>query len=482
MVVNAGCNALCRRDYTEESVQSYWQSVLTKFTFTIPLKVCSLSLSVLLHTCKLWERDLRLVFAQSQDKPVEVGDAFRESIKDQYASMYLEAIGATPTPENMCVSVLMFRHRGARFTPPFLVPLCSKYVLEHIPIEDAQINTMWKCRGGTMDGVLIQPHFEASRKALAAAHAVFSETFDGPTAPDTDGLPPIDYQEYDDAAAPMRLKLSNKLNTTKDTAKQLSWMPQRFDADTTGLQLETEIIIGTVKMLMRDMFNQYMFPYNAATTSASPSLATVLPDSALAASLASLGSADESSQFTLMSQHKLDAVVQLKRPLQVSPGEIATMQADFLRWFPLESLPSLPRKYQDRVRVLVSSAVITRLVGLLAHYGYWIILRHIHDDTAISLPEIDFTPDVSGRWGVAILQLMVHRGRRRIIGLVCVACWRLAVVDRGSPRCHSLPFCRRMRRTFAVASCSRGTTLRWSCRAARSWLLSLERWCCFASA
>lgn len=41
-------------------------------------------------------------FPQPQDKPVDVSGQFLDNLKDQYASMYLEALGAQPTTSNMC--------------------------------------------------------------------------------------------------------------------------------------------------------------------------------------------------------------------------------------------------------------------------------------------------------------------------------------------------------------------------------------------
>lgn len=42
-----------------------------------------------------------MYYLQPQDRPMDVGDAFLSAIREQYASMYLQSIGAFPTPENM---------------------------------------------------------------------------------------------------------------------------------------------------------------------------------------------------------------------------------------------------------------------------------------------------------------------------------------------------------------------------------------------
>jgi hypothetical protein len=43
---------------------------------------------------------------QPQDRPVEVSEAFYASLHEQYASMYLEALGVHPTSANMQVNEL----------------------------------------------------------------------------------------------------------------------------------------------------------------------------------------------------------------------------------------------------------------------------------------------------------------------------------------------------------------------------------------
>lgn len=257
---------------------------------------------------------------------------------------------------------------------------------------------------------MIQPHYEAGKRAIAAAHTVFGTSGDSAGKSDTNivsqknvigaggtgdpwELPPgvPDYQEdAESTGIALKLKTSmqraNRKLAMENSRSTLSWMPQRFDSESTGLRLDTEIVIGTVKLTMRNLFHQYVFPYN--TSNVDPIKAPV----SLAAFFPSVESGEDGE--SALSHARLDALAQLRRPLQVSPSEIAVMQSDILRWFPLESLPTLPERYQSRVTSLLRSAVVTRLIGLLSHYGYWVLMRKIQSYGPMVLPDIAFTEEV----------------------------------------------------------------------------------------
>eukprot|EP00297_Palpitomonas_bilix_P007831 CAMPEP_0113875496 /NCGR_PEP_ID=MMETSP0780_2-20120614/4977_1 /TAXON_ID=652834 /ORGANISM="Palpitomonas bilix" /LENGTH=486 /DNA_ID=CAMNT_0000861497 /DNA_START=192 /DNA_END=1652 /DNA_ORIENTATION=- /assembly_acc=CAM_ASM_000599 len=67
------------------------------------------------------------------DKPVDLPDDFKKHIKNEYATRYLESIGAAATPDAI------------------------KRVMEQLPLQKCDVNAAFKSRGGLSDVIYIKP-------------------------------------------------------------------------------------------------------------------------------------------------------------------------------------------------------------------------------------------------------------------------------------------------------------------------------------
>lgn len=245
-------------------------------------------------------------------------------------------------------------------------------------MSSAQVQTMWKSRGALADTVFIQPHFEA------ASFAKTAEAEPPVTSSTSGGIPAYQIEKEDPLASlgPQRSLLfggGRRTSHSVSAKSRLTWHVDAAVADVPGVELDMHVVIGSVKLPLRQLFYRYAYPYNQGKETDGKTMAGRMP------------TPDASS---LLAQLKSDAAVQLCRPLQVAPAEISTMQTDIAKWFPVALIRTLPSSLHDRVRTLLSSSLITRLVGLLSHLGYWTVLRQGGDG-------IEFTAEVCTLFAVA---------------------------------------------------------------------------------
>jgi len=81
------------------------------------------------------------------ERPVELPEEYRKTLRNEYQVRYLESIGAAPSRANMAL------------------------MRKHLPIENAKFTTAWKSRGWTQDTLYISVDPPGSSSAAAAASA-----------------------------------------------------------------------------------------------------------------------------------------------------------------------------------------------------------------------------------------------------------------------------------------------------------------------
>ena len=81
------------------------------------------------------------------ERPVELPEEYRKTLRNEYQVRYLESIGAAPSRANMAL------------------------MRKHLPIENCKFTTAWKSRGWTQDTLYISVDPPGSSSAAAAASA-----------------------------------------------------------------------------------------------------------------------------------------------------------------------------------------------------------------------------------------------------------------------------------------------------------------------
>ena len=94
------------------------------------------------------------------ERPVELPEEYRKTLRDEYQVRYLESIGAAPSRANMAL------------------------MRKHLPIENCKFTTAWKSRGWTQDTLYISvdpPGSSSAAAAATAARATAAAATEGPT-------------------------------------------------------------------------------------------------------------------------------------------------------------------------------------------------------------------------------------------------------------------------------------------------------------
>ena len=109
---------------------------------------------------------------------------------------------------------------------------------------------------------------------------------------------------------------------------------------------------------------------------------------------------------------KHEALQQLLRPLHVSPKEVSVVQTDFVSWLPPVCLAAFTEPHRRQVEALLKSLVSTRLLGLVAHYSYWVLLKEGGDGTPFpSKDRFRIQGGVLQTWNA--LEMEMHTFRRQ---------------------------------------------------------------------
>ena len=94
------------------------------------------------------------------ERPVELPEEYRKTLRNEYQVRYLESIGAAPSRANMAL------------------------MRKHLPIENCKFTTAWKSRGWTQDTLYISvdpPGSSSAAAAATAARATAAAATEGPT-------------------------------------------------------------------------------------------------------------------------------------------------------------------------------------------------------------------------------------------------------------------------------------------------------------
>ena len=98
------------------------------------------------------------------ERPVELPEEYRKTLRNEYQVRYLESIGAAPSRANMAL------------------------VRKHLPIENCKFTTAWKSRGWTQDTLYISVDPPGSSSAAAAATAARATAATATEAPSMDAV------------------------------------------------------------------------------------------------------------------------------------------------------------------------------------------------------------------------------------------------------------------------------------------------------
>lgn len=317
---------------------------------------------------------------RAQDKPVDFQKSFwsSDALKHEYATRYLEQIGAELTPDNI------------------------QTVLKNVPLENCKCTPAWKSRGWLADCIYIHPNPNkkadkgraALEKKAGAGHGSGHDvTVSALLRKDPGAGKPA--AKSPEIRRPERTGKSNKFSRVQNADPPL----QNEDAASSSPHAYN---YNGVKQSFDGMKQKHMFPFNAKRgidqnklklATDPPPLATRLANTAQTKKTSRGGSVPDSSRSRLQQQDDVEiALEEVKRPLQVTLEDVESMQIEFLKAMPFHLLKThVTNEQKEALRMVLITSTMKRLVGLVSHYLYWTVLRkHIpSEENAKTLSEED---------------------------------------------------------------------------------------------
>lgn len=295
---------------------------------------------------------------RSREKPMEITSEHHPALESEYAVRYLEKIGVTPTPENM------------------------KLVTTYAPIDQCRVTAAWKSRGWVADTLYVTPHFQKPATPAATPTAGTAAAANAAAA----AVGEADMHPF-----------------ARKQDDQPEDMPR---------------VMGHTQTTFNSMKDKYLYPFNAKEPSAGAPAGASFHSAGAAGTRGSVSSPpygqvddrfdsgrpgyvysgtsiaeqrtgdDEPSKLEDPERFRQkiryqelrdenDKIAQeLSRPLDVTPKSISVIQKDFVRAFPFERLRRVvtaPEK--AKLSTLLTSLPLTRIIGLVAHFLYWHVMR-----------------------------------------------------------------------------------------------------------
>ncbi|OQR89646.1 nucleoredoxin [Thraustotheca clavata] len=247
-----------------------------------------------------------------QERPTAFNEGFYSSILTEYATKYLEQLGAKSTRENI------------------------NMVIANVPIDKCRVTPGWRSRGSIDDVLIIDTNSTArpsSRREL-------------------------------------RFNTEQRLATNESHA-----LLPRTD-NIFGTDLEKKYRVGQVVMSFNDMKHRYLFPFNQ---------------------IYKIPMVYDNQGFPVVKQTTTSRRVykpshielsELYNPIQdLTFDLIKRMQEAFYRVIPFDMLNVRDQKDQQLVNHFLTSTSTLHLIGFLAHYIYWTVLRPLADQCTALLDE-----------------------------------------------------------------------------------------------
>jgi len=298
---------------------------------------------------------------RAQDKPVDFQKNFwsSDALKHEYATRYLEQIGAELTPDNI------------------------QTVLKNVPLENCKCTPAWKSRGWLADCIYIHPN---PNKKADKGRATEKKTGAGNGSGND-------------------VTVSALLRKDADTENSASKSPEIRRPDRTGKANKysrNEVVpppaedtesphaydYHGVKQSFDGMKQKHMFPFNAKKGVDKKKLKLATDPPPLATRLANTTqtkqnggragkAAPDSSRSRLQQQDDVEiALEEVKRPLQVTLEDVENMQIEFLKAMPFHLLKThVTDEQKEALRMVLITSTMKRLIGLVSHYLYWTVLR-----------------------------------------------------------------------------------------------------------
>ncbi|OQR86031.1 hypothetical protein ACHHYP_11079 [Achlya hypogyna] len=244
-----------------------------------------------------------------QERPTAFPDGFYSVVVKEYATKYLEQLGASPTADNIAL------------------------VLANMPIDKCRVAPGWRSRGCIDDVLIIDTNVAPRTPPLE------------PTAPPHPETPP-------------------------------SWVPPAERVFGTDLQKNYKV--GSVVLSFNEMKRRYLYPFNQLHKVPIEYDVDGFPTT-------------RSTAFTVAPERRVfrpsaSVLQELFTPLHELTFEtIRGMQEAFYRVIPFDMLDI---RDSDEHRAVLGHLVcpaVLDIVGFLAHYIYWTVLRPLGDHCAVVL-------------------------------------------------------------------------------------------------
>ena len=263
---------------------------------------------------------------KSRDKPVAFPPNFKKALAEEYATRYLERLGATATPQNLAAV--------ARFAP----------------IDQSTVTAAWKSRGSLSDVVNIDPFPERSKpsKRLREERTVR-------------GVVP----------------------SPRERRATLQARPIAYGTDQV-----MRYVYKNVEQTFADMKKRHLYPFNRlAQASTVAGLSTQLHASLAQRRRKWNPLRVHSVHQRLLQQRTKADPSSLCLPPTVTLEEVRAMQLEFLRVIPYDMIHrgETSEQKRDEIHELFVSDSILKLIGFTVHYIYWTFLR----DLGLALNPVD---------------------------------------------------------------------------------------------
>jgi len=275
-----------------------------------------------------------------------------DALKHEYATKYLQQIGAELTPDNI------------------------QTVLKNVPLENCKCTPAWKSRGWLADCIYIHPNPNKKKDKEREKQTKAKES-SGPT------ISSLLRKDADESAGePSKSSESRRAGRRGKYGKQSPEAASIETAKPTKVSEEDKAYdYNGIKQDFDAIKKKHMFPYNlkgreqrkAKLATDPPPLASRL---AKASTQKSAGDAADATN-RLQRQDDVDqALEEVKRPLQVTLEDIENMQTEFLKAMPFQLLKThVTQEQKEALRLVLITSTMKRLIGLVSHYLYWTVLR-----------------------------------------------------------------------------------------------------------
>jgi hypothetical protein len=306
------------------------------------------------------------------DQPVKFKKELYATLRREYAIRYLEAIGATPTPQMI------------------------RMVQKQQPLKKDMVSAAWKSRGGLDDRLYIAPHFhkppeqEALMKQVGGKGKVngMAKNTKGKGGSGGGGGADASVVEFlDPLAMQRRATIGGVMQGVGGVPIVTEYEVPPVDPGTSEFELLKRKYVYPFNTPANPKFNNHS---EANDVDEAAAQARRIEEAGDGDTVGSEGGGLDAHSFNQDPQRS-DADQlghEIATPLEVSVKQIELIQKRFLNTFPFNRLQHKMQNGElDTLNHLIVSANMKRLVGLTAHYLYFTSFQKFSGARGDALPE-----------------------------------------------------------------------------------------------